>query len=84
MGLVNRLVPKEKSRESAEKLALEISSFPQSCLNTDRLSAYTQWDLPLKEAMRNEFQKGFSMVEAEGRVGAARFVKGAGRGGKFE
>jgi enoyl-CoA hydratase len=84
MGLVNRLVPKEKSRESAEKLALEISSFPQACLNTDRLSAYTQWGLPLKEAMRNEFQKGFSMVEAEGRAGAARFAKGAGRGGKFE
>ena len=84
MGLVNRLVPKEKSRESAEKLALEISSFPQACLNTDRLSAYTQWDLSLKEAMRNEFQKGFSMVEAEGRAGAARFAKGAGRGGKFE
>jgi len=84
MGLVNRLVPKGKSRESAEKLALEISSFPQACLNTDRLSAYTQWDLPLKEAMRNEFWKGFSMVEAEGRAGAARFAKGAGRGGKFE
>jgi len=84
MGLVNRLVPKEKSRESAEKLALEISSFPQACLNTDRLSAYTQWDFPLKEAMRNEFEKGFSMVEAEGRAGAARFAKGAGRGGKFE
>jgi enoyl-CoA hydratase len=84
MGLVNRLVPKEKSRESAEKLALEISSFPQACLKTDRLSAYTQWGLPLKEAMRNEFQKGFSMVEAEGRAGAARFARGAGRGGKFE
>jgi enoyl-CoA hydratase len=84
MGLVNRLVPKEKSRESAEKLALEISSFPQACLNTDRLSAYGQWDFPFKEAMRNEFQKGFPMVEAEGRTGAARFAKGAGRGGKFE
>jgi enoyl-CoA hydratase len=84
MGLVNRVVPKGKSRESAEALASKISSFPQACLNTDRLSAYTQWDLPLEEAMRNEFQKGFSMVEAEGRAGAARFVKGAGRGGRFE
>ena len=84
MGLVNRLVPKEKSRDSAEKLALEISSFPQACLNTDRLSAYGQWDLPLKEAMQSEFKKGFSMVEAEARAGAARFAKGAGRGGKFE
>jgi enoyl-CoA hydratase len=84
MGLVNRVVPKGKAREAAEKLALEISSFPQACLNTDRMSAYTQWDLPLKEALRNEFKKGFPMVEAEGRSGAARFVGGAGRRGKFE
>jgi enoyl-CoA hydratase len=84
MGLVNRVVPKGKAREAAEKLALEISSFPQACLNTDRMSAYTQWDLPLKEALRNEFKKGFPMVEAEGRSGAARFVGGAGRRGKLE
>ena len=79
-----RVVPRGKSREEAEKPALEISSFPQACMNTDRLSAYTQWDLPLMEAMRNEFEKGFPMVELEGRSGAARFAGGAGRGGKFE
>ena len=84
MGLVNRVVSKGKAREAAEKLALEISSFPQACLNADRMSAYTQWDLPLKEALRNEFEKGFPMVEAEGRSGAARFAGGAGRRGKFE
>jgi len=84
MGLVNRVVPRGKAREEAEKLALEISSFPQACLNADRMSAYTQWDLPLMEALRNEFEKGFPMVEAEGRSGAARFAAGAGRGGKFE
>jgi enoyl-CoA hydratase len=84
MGLVNRVVPKGKSREAAEKLALEISSFPQACMNADRMSAYTQWDLPLREALRNEFEKGFPMVEAEGRSGAARFAAGAGRGGNFE
>jgi enoyl-CoA hydratase len=84
IGLVNRVVPKGPSREAAEKLALEISSFPQACLNADRMSAYTQWDLPLLEAMRNEFEKGFPMVEAEGLSGAARFADGAGRGGKFE
>ncbi len=84
MGLVNRVVPQGKARETAEKLALEISSFPQACLNTDRMSAYTQWDLPLKEALRSEFEKGFPMVEGEGRSGAARFAGGAGRGGKFE
>jgi enoyl-CoA hydratase len=29
IGLANRVVPKGKSREEAEKLALEISRFPQ-------------------------------------------------------
>lgn len=84
MGLVNRVVPKGKSREAAEKLALEIGSFPQACMNADRRSAYVQWDLPLQEAMRNEFEKGLPVVEIEGRSGAARFARGAGRGGKFE
>jgi enoyl-CoA hydratase len=84
IGLVNRVVPKGTSREAAEKLALEISSFPQTCMNADRMSAYAQWDLPLKEALRNEFEKGFPMVELEGRSGAARFAGGAGRGGKSE
>lgn len=84
MGLVNRVVPKGKSRQAAEKLALEISSFPQACMNADRMSAYTQWDLPLMEALRNEFEKGFPMVEGEGLSGAARFAEGAGRRGKFE
>lgn len=84
MGLVNRVVPKGKSREAAEKLALEISSFPQACMNTDRMSAYAQWDLPFQEALRNEFEKGFPMVEAEGKAGATRFAAGAGRSGKFE
>jgi enoyl-CoA hydratase len=84
MGLVNRLAPKGKAREEAEKLAHEISLFPQDCLNTDRMSACNQWDLPLKEALRDEFEKGFPMIEAGGRAGASRFVGGAGRGGKFQ
>jgi len=84
MGLVNRVVPGGKSREAAEKLALEISSFPQACMNADRLSAYRQWDLSMMEALRNEFEKGFPVVEAEGLSGAARFAGGAGRGGKFD
>jgi enoyl-CoA hydratase len=84
MGLVNRVVPKGKCLQAAEKLALEISSFPQGCMNADRMSAYAQWDLPLREALRNEFEKGFPTVEAEGLSGAARFAAGAGRGGKFE
>ena len=53
-------------------------------MNADRPSACTQWDLPLKEALRSEFEKGLPMVELEGRSGAARFAGGAGRGGKIE
>ncbi len=83
MGLVNRVVPKGKAREEAEKLAEEISLFPQDCLNLDRMSAYTQGGLPLREALRHEFEKGFPVIEAEGRAGAGRFSGGAGRGGKL-
>jgi len=50
-------------------------------MNADRMSAYRQWDLSLDEALRKEFEKGFPMVELEGRTGAARFARGAGRGG---
>ncbi len=84
MGLVNRVVAQGKGRESAEELALQISSFPQACLNTDRMSAYFQWALPLPDALRREFESGVPMVEAEGREGAVRFAGGAGRRGKFE
>lgn len=84
MGLVNRVVPRGKGREAAEELALRISSFPQACLNTDRLSAYSQWDLSLPDALLREFERGVPLVEAEGREGAVRFAGGAGRGGKFE
>ena len=84
IGLVNRVVPRGTCRQAAEKLALEISSFPQACMKADRMSAYTQWDLPLMEALRNEFEKGFPTAVLEGLSGAARFAAGAGRGGKFE
>lgn len=84
MGLVNRVVPRGASRKAAEKLALEISSFPQACMNADRLSAYAQWNLPLPEALRREFERGLPTVELEGLSGADRFAGGAGRGGKFE
>ena len=41
-------------------------------------------DMPLSEALREEGRHGAPIVVAEGLAGAARFVKGAGRGGKFE
>ncbi|MAK11299.1 MAG: crotonase/enoyl-CoA hydratase family protein [Rhizobiales bacterium TMED83] len=82
-GLVNRIVPDGQSRTEAEKIAHEISKFPQVCMRADRLSAYEQWNLPLQEALYREGSAAQSIMEQEGKSGAARFVDGAGRHGKF-
>jgi enoyl-CoA hydratase len=82
MGLVNRVVPKGEARHAAESLAAELAAFPQTCLRSDRRSAYEQWDLPLDEAFANELKHGRTAL-AEGAAGAQRFAGGAGRGGKF-
>jgi enoyl-CoA hydratase len=62
MGLVNRVVPKGKAREEAEKLAREIAAFPQACMREDRMSVYEQFDLSLPEALRNEFNHGLNAI----------------------
>jgi enoyl-CoA hydratase len=84
MGLCNRIVPKGKGREAAQKLAHEIARFPQLCMRTDRMSAYKQWDFDLVEALKNEGREGLQPLRAEARAGAARFASGKGRGGSFE
>ena len=84
IGLANRLVDVGQSRPEAEKLARELTKFPQTCLREDRLSAYEQFGMPLKEALENEFRHGLKTVESnEIFEGATRFVKGSGRHGKF-
>jgi enoyl-CoA hydratase len=83
MGLVNRVVPEGTSRQAAEALARELAAFPQQCMLADRASAYAQWDLPLAEALRQEGRRGVPIVAAEGAAGAARFVAGSGRHGRF-
>lgn len=83
MGLVNRVVPRGRARAEAEALARQIAAFPQQCMLADRASAYAQWDLPLAEALRREGRDGVPIVAAEGAAGAARFVAGAGRHGRF-
>lgn len=84
MGLVNRVVPNGQSRHAAEQIAQQIAAFPQGCMLADRRSAYAQWSLPVDEALRQEGRLGAHIVEAEGKAGAARFVRGAGRHGVFE
>lgn len=84
MGLANRVVGKGTSRAEAERLAHELSRFPQVCMRNDRLSAYEQFDLGFNEAMANEFRLGLGSLEAGARKGAERFARGAGRHGEFE
>lgn len=83
-GLANRVVPKGAARPSAERLADEIGRFPQTCLRSDRRSAYEQWGLPLPAALANEARLGQGVLEAEAVPGASRFSSGSGRHGSFE
>jgi enoyl-CoA hydratase len=85
IGLANRLVEHGEARAAAETLAAEIARFPQACLRSDRQSAYEQWDLPLEQALGNEFRRGMQVIQGgETKDGAARFAKGAGRHGQFD
>jgi enoyl-CoA hydratase len=84
MGLANRLAPRGQALVVAEKLALEIASFPQACMRGDRRSAYEQWGYDEPEAIANEFVHGSATLRSGETVsGATRFKDGAGRHGKF-
>lgn len=83
-GLVNRVVADGRARAEAEALAHELAQFPQTCLRSDRESAYAQWGLSEKEAFQQEGRIGMSALEQEARSGATRFAGGAGRHGSFD
>lgn len=84
IGLANRIVPAGEARDAAIALAHEIGTFPQLCVRSDRRSAYDQWSLDLPDALRREYELGWSTIQSgETRDGAARFASGKGRGGDF-
>jgi enoyl-CoA hydratase len=83
IGLANRVVATGTARHAAEALAQEIARFPQTCLRGDRLSAFEQFDMPLNEALANEFRHGLAALSEETAAGAGRFAEGAGRHGAF-
>ena len=82
IGLCNRVVPTGQAREAALALANELTKFPQATMRADRLSAYAQWDLPLPQALHQEWERSKQCI-GEGLQGAARFAAGQGRHGKF-
>jgi len=82
MGLCNRVVPSGTAREAALVLAHQLAAFPQKTMLADRQSAYAQWDLPLPQALQQEWDRGKRCI-SEGLQGAARFAAGQGRHGEF-
>ena len=82
MGLANRVVPPGQALGAAMALARQIAAFPQATLRADRLSALTQWDWPLAEALHQEWRRGRERL-ADALAGAVRFVEGEGRHGNF-
>ena len=82
MGLANRVVPKGGALAAALALATQLAAFPQSTMLADRASAYAQWNLPLAQALHQEWERGKHCI-GEGLQGAARFAAGAGRHGEF-
>ncbi|MBC7479253.1 MAG: crotonase/enoyl-CoA hydratase family protein [Pseudorhodobacter sp.] len=83
MGLCNRVVPRGTAREAAVVLAQQLAGFPQKTMLADRESAYAQWDLPLAQALQQEWTRGKDCI-GEGLQGATQFAAGQGRHGKFQ
>jgi enoyl-CoA hydratase len=83
IGLCEKIVPRGKAREEAEKLAHEIACFPQECVRADRRSVYLQHGLPVRDALRKEWYNATEALKNEGIAGATRFVSGLGRHGDF-
>jgi enoyl-CoA hydratase len=84
IGMCERVVPKGEARAAAETLAQEIARFPQACVRADRASVRRGWGMPMREALRQEFENGLACLEAEGIAGAGRFASGKGRHGDFD
>jgi len=84
IGLANRVVEEGEAQSTAKALATQLCAFPQLCMRNDRLSAYEQWNLPLDEALSNEFAIGMKTINSkETEIGAKRFASGKGRHGDF-
>jgi enoyl-CoA hydratase len=80
MGLCTRVVPAGQSLAGALELAQALCQLPQATMRADRASAYAQWDLPMHEALHQEWQRGKARL-GDALQGATHFAGGAGRHG---
>ncbi len=76
-------VPDGEALGAAIELAKQIAAFPQICMNSDRLSAYRQWDFDIEGALAHEAHAGVAPLREGAAAGAKRFTDGTGRGGSF-
>ncbi|OWR01040.1 crotonase/enoyl-CoA hydratase family protein [Sphingopyxis witflariensis] len=83
IGLADRVVGDGNALPAAIELAKQIAAFPQLCMNSDRLSAYRQWDFDIEGALGYEAHAGVAPLREGVAAGAKRFTEGAGRGGSF-
>mgnify|MGYP001806586439 CR=1 FL=1 len=83
IGLADRVVPDGEALGAAIELAKQIAAFPQICMNSDRLSAYRQWDFDIEGALAHEAHAGVAPLREGAAAGAKRFTDGTGRGGSF-
>lgn len=82
IGLADRVVPAGTALEAACALADQLAALPQVCLRNDRRSALAQWNLSEADALDLETRIGLdTLASGEALAGAARFVRGDGRGG---
>ena len=81
MGLCNRVVPTGTALQAALVLAAQLAALPQATMRADRASACAQWDLPLAQALHQEWERGKTCLD-DALKGATRFAGGAGRHGK--
>jgi enoyl-CoA hydratase len=82
MGLCNRIAATGQALQVAIALAEQLAGFPQITMLADRMSAYAQSDLPMPEALHQEWQRGKQCI-SEGLQGATRFAAGQGKHGQF-
>ena len=72
MGLVNRLCEPGEALTVARTLAQALAALPQTCLRSDRRSAYEQWDLDLGAALRHEAELGLNVIRSGEMIGGIR------------
>ena len=83
IGLADRVVADGEALAAAIALAKQVAAFPRLCMNSDRLSAYRQWDFDIEGALAHEAHAGFAPFRDGAAAGAKRFTEGTGRSGSF-